>query len=167
VLDDQHTRAEFDAPPGNLRLRMSIEDEAEQPIDSDVRDINVRDLSAPVVLGTPAVFRGRTARDFRALASTADAVPVSSREFSRTERLVIRVPVYTPADVPVTVAARLLNRKGQAIRTLATQPVAAPSPLTEIDLPLAGFAAGEYRIEIVAKTPTTATNDVLDLRITN
>jgi hypothetical protein len=167
VPDDSHTRAEFDAPPGNLRLRMSIEDEAEQPIDSDVRDLNVRDLSAPVVLGTPAVFRGRTARDFRALASTADAVPVSSREFSRTERLVIRVPVYTPVDVPVTVAARLLNRKGQAIRTLATQPIAAPSPLTEIDLPLAGFAAGEYRIEIVAKTPTTATNDVLDLRITN
>ena len=79
----------------------------------------------------------------------------------------IRVPVYAPADAPVTVTAQLLNRKGQAMRSLATKPVAGQSPLTEIDLPLAGFAAGEYRVEIVAKTPTTATTDVLDLRITN
>ena len=55
---------EFDAPPGNLRLRMSIEDEAEQAIDSDVRDIMVRDLVAPVVLGTPEVFRGRNRARF-------------------------------------------------------------------------------------------------------
>jgi hypothetical protein len=167
VLDESHARAEFDAPPGNLRLRMSIEDETEQTIDSDVRDLNVRDLSAAVVLGTPAVFRGRTARDFRVLASMPDAVPVSSREFSRTERLMIRFPVYAPADVPVTVVAKLLNRKGQAMRNLPAQPVAARSPLSEIDLPLAGFAAGEYRIEIVAKTPSGVTTDVLDLRITN
>jgi VWFA-related protein len=167
LLAESRARAEFDAPPGNLRLRMSIEDEAEQTIDSDVRDINVRDLSAPVVLGTPAVFRGRTARDFQSLASTPDAVPVSSREFSRTERLKIRVPVYAPPDVPVTVAVKLLNRKGQAMRSLTAQPVAARPLLSEIDVPLSGFAAGEYRIEIVAKTSTAVTTDVLDLRITN
>jgi hypothetical protein len=120
-----------------------------------------------VALGTPAVFRGRTARDFRALASTLDAVPVSSREFSRTERLVIRVPVYAPPDVPLTVSARLQNRKGQTIRTLTTELVAARSFLREIDLPLSGFAAGDYRIEITATTPAAATTDVLDLRVTN
>ena len=167
ALEESRARADFDAPPGNLRLRMSIEDETEQKIDSDVRDLNVRDLSAPVALGTPAVFRGRTARDFRALASTLDAVPVSSREFSRTERLVIRVPVYAPPDVPLTVSARLQNRKGQTIRTLTTELVAARSFLREIDLPLSGFAAGDYRIEITATTPAAATTDVLDLRVTN
>jgi hypothetical protein len=167
ALDESRTHAEFDAPPGNLRLRMSIEDESEQKIDSDVRELNVRDLSAPVVLGTPAVFRGRTARDFRTLASTPDAVPVSAREFSRTERLVIRVPAYAPPDVPLTVTAKLQNRKGQTMRTLAVEPVAERSFLHEIDLPLAGFAAGDYRIEMVAKTPAAMTTDVLDLRITN
>lgn len=166
ALNEPRARAEFDAPPGSVRLRMSIEDAAEQTIDSDVRDINVRDLSASVALGTPEVFRGRTARDFRALAAI-DAVPVSSREFSRTERLRIRVPVYAPAGASVAVAARLLNRKGQGIRTLATQPIAARSTVSEIDLPLAGFATGDYRIEIVAKTSSAEAKDVLDVRITH
>ena len=67
----------------------------------------------------------------------------------------------------MTVVARLLNRKGQAMRTLPAQPVADRSPFNEIDLPLAGFAAGEYRIEIAAKTPGSATTDVLEFRITN
>jgi hypothetical protein len=120
-----------------------------------------------VTLGTPAVFRGRTARDFRALAGMPDAVPVSSREFSRTERLVIRIPVYTPQDVPLTVSARLQNRKGQTMRTLTAEPVAARSFLREIDLPLAGFAAGDYRIEFAATTPGASTTEVLDLRVTN
>jgi len=40
-------------------------------------------------------------------------------------------------------------------------------PLSEIDLPLAGFAAGEYRIEIIARTASAVTTDVLDFRITN
>src|SRR5262249_50428268 len=53
VVDEAQARAIFDAPPGVLRLRMSIENAAEQAIDSDVRDVTVRDLSASVVLGTP------------------------------------------------------------------------------------------------------------------
>ena len=66
----------------------------------------VRDLTAPVVLGTPEVLRARTARDFRALASDPDAVPVAAREFSRTERLMIRVPAYAPSG------ADLRSRRG-------------------------------------------------------
>jgi VWFA-related protein len=167
VLDATRVRADFDAPPGNLRLRMSIEDQTEQTIDSDVRDLSVRDLTAPVVLGTPAVFRGRTARDFRALANSADAAPVSSREFSRTERLVIRFPVYAPANATLEVQATLVNRKGQAMRPLSSSPVPARPGWREIDLPLAGFATGEYRIEIAARTPAVNATDSIDFRISN
>jgi hypothetical protein len=100
-LDVSHARAEFDAAPGNLRVRMSIQDQTSQSIDSDVRDVNVRNLSEAVAIGTPMVFRGRNARDFRAL-ETGEAAPVSSREFSRTERVVIRFPVYAPKSAQVT-----------------------------------------------------------------
>jgi VWFA-related protein len=167
VLDSTRLRADFDAPPGNLRLRMSIEDQTEQAIDSDVRDLSVRDLTGTVVLGTPAVFRGRTARDFRALASSSDAAPVSSREFSRTERLVIRFPVYAPANATLEVAATLMNRKGQAMRSLPLNAVPGQPNWSEIDLPLSPFAAGEYRIELVAQTPALNATDTLDFRITN
>src|SRR6185503_5519318 len=47
AADETRARAVFDVPPGELRLRMSIENESEQAIDSDVRVITVRDLSAP------------------------------------------------------------------------------------------------------------------------
>lgn len=165
--DAAGARAVFDVPPGLLRLRMAIEDQAEQAIDSDVRDITVRDLSAPVVLGTPEIFRGRTARDFRALASGNGAAPVASREFSRAEHVVIRVPAYAPAGAPLTVAAQLMNRKGQPIRDLAVTPAATPSASVDVDLPLAGYAVGEYRVEIAATTPTAQAKDALDFRITN
>ena len=70
--------------------------EAAQPIDTDVRDLSVRDLSGSVVLGTAAFMRARTALDYRALENDPDAAPVASREFSRTERLMIRVPGLRP-----------------------------------------------------------------------
>jgi len=167
AAEETRARAVFDVPPGDLRLRMSIENEAEQAIDSDVRDINVRDLSAPVVLGTPVVFRGRTARDFRALESALEAPPVASREFSRTERLLIRVPAYGPPDAPLALSARLMNRKGQVMRDLTVRPGASSSAPSEIDLPLAAFAVGEYRIEIAARSPAAQVKDILEFRVTN
>jgi VWFA-related protein len=158
-------RAEFDVPPGPLRLRMSIEDAGRRPIDSDVREISVRDLSAVVALGTPQVFRGRTALDFRS-AAAADPSPVASREFSRAERLLIRVPAYGPPSAPLTVTARLLNRRGQVIRALAVRPGPAPG-LRDIDLPLAPFAPGEYRLGLEASSGSMSAADSLDFRITN
>jgi VWFA-related protein len=165
--DEVQARAIFDAPPGQLRLRMSIENDTGQAIDSDVRDLVVRDLNAPVVLGTPEVLRARTARDFRALESDPDAAPVASREFSRTERLMIRIAAYAPSGVDLTLSARLLNRKGQTMRNLAVQLEAATSTRHQIDLPLAALAAGQYLIEVTAKSPAGEVKDLMEFRVTS
>jgi uncharacterized membrane protein len=53
------------------------------------------------------------------------------------------------------------------MRDLAIRPGATSSAPAEIDLPLAGFAAGEYRIEIAAKSPAAQAQDVLEFRVTN
>src|SRR5262249_10071107 len=95
AMDDPATtpsRATFDVRPGRLRLRMEIQDVTLQVLDRDVRDISVRDLRGDVAVGTPEVLRARNAREFRTLDADA-AVPVASREFSRTERLLIRCRV--------------------------------------------------------------------------
>src|SRR6185369_2332779 len=84
------SRAVFDAPPGRVRLRMSIQDAARQQLDADVRSLAVRDMQRGVTIGTPEVLRARNAREFRALDTTLLAVPVAAREFSRTERLLVR-----------------------------------------------------------------------------
>ena len=83
--------------PGRLRLRMTIQDVAAQEIDRDVRELSIRDLRGGVAIGTPEVLRSRNAREFRSL-DVAAAVPVVAREFSRTERLLIRFPAYGPSD---------------------------------------------------------------------
>jgi hypothetical protein len=167
ALDEDQARAIFEVPPGRLSLRMSIEDQASQVLDSDVRDLAVRDLRAPVVLGTPEVLRGRTARDFRVLQDDREAVPVASREFSRTERLLIRFPAYAPDRSSLSVSARLMNRTGQAIRKLDIVEQTAAAPLYQIDLPLASMAAGEYFIELVAKSSAGDVKDLLEFRIKN
>ena len=139
-------RVVFDAPPGRLRLRMSIQDAASTVLDQDVRELSIRDLKGDVALGTPEVLRARTAREFQTL-DAEGAVPVASREFSRTERLLIRFRAYGPAAAPPVVSARLLDRMGHVMRPLTVIPAPAAGANT-IDLPLAGFAPGDYAIEV-------------------
>ena len=160
------SRAVFDAAPGRLRLKMAIQDAATQQLDVDVRDLVVPDFRRPVAIGTPEILRARNAREFRLLDDSA-AVPVASREFSRSERLLIRFAAYGPADAMPLLSAKLLSRMGQTMRTLAVAPAATPGGANEIDLPLAGLASGEYLIELTATTPAGEAKDRLTFRVTS
>jgi hypothetical protein len=159
-------RAVFDAPPGRLRLRMKIEDEAAQQIDTDVRDLALRDWRV-VAIGTPEVLRTRNALEFRTVDADPSATPVASREFSRAERLIIRFPTYAPAGDRQTVTARLLGRTGQPIRDLPVQMAAMPDGRHRLDLVLAGLPSGEYSVEFAAKSQAGEAKDRLEFRVTN
>jgi len=165
-LDAALARAVFEVPPGRIRLEMSIEDASAAAIDTDVRDLLVGDLRAPVAIGTPEVMRARTAKDMRALEANPDAVPVSSRQFSRSEQLVIRVPVYAPGGAP-DVTARLVNPSGQSMRPLTVEAAATPDGRAQIELPLAGLAPGDYAVEVTAASPAGQAKDTLRFRVTN
>jgi hypothetical protein len=156
----------FDVPPGRLRLRMSIQDAASAVLDQDVRDLAIRDLKSGVSIGTPEVLRARTVREVRLL-TDANAVPVASREFSRTERLLIRFRAYGPPGDRLTVSATLLGRMGQAIRELVITPAGTPNGDQTIDMPLAGFAPGEYTIELTAASGSITVKDHTTFRVTN
>ncbi len=157
-------RAVFDVPPGRLKLRMSIQDVTSRVLDVDIRDIAVRELKGDVVLGTPEVMRARNAREFRTLA-TDSAVPVASREFNRTERLLIRFPAYAPAGTAPTISARLLSRGGQPMRDLSVTPAPGDDEEHAVDLPLAGLAAGEYFVEVAATIPAGEAKDRVGFRV--
>ena len=158
------SRAVFEMPPGRLRLRMSIQDAAAQQLDQDVREMSVRDLRGAVAIGTPQVLRARNAREFRALEVEA-AVPVASREFSRTERLLIRFQAYGPAGAAPVLTAKLLSRSGQAVRDLTVAPSTTGD--NTIDLPLAGLAAGEYSVEVTASGSGNNARDRIGFRVTS
>jgi len=165
--DGAAARAVFEVLPGRIRLQMSIEDSASQRIDLDVREIIVGDLRAPVAIGTPEVLRARTARDVRALDENPDAVPVAAREFSRAERLVIRVPAYAPGSATPTLSAKLVSGSGQSMRPLTLDAAATPDGRAQIHLPLAGLASGEYAVEITATSVAGEAKDTLRFRVTN
>jgi VWFA-related protein len=168
VIDDPAatpSKAIFDVSPGRLRLQMAIQDVAGQVLDRDVREMSIRDLRGDVAIGTPEVMRARNLREFRTLDVEA-AVPVATREFSRTERLLIRFQAYGPGGSAPAVSARLLSRSGQPIRDLNVAPSATPGDHA-IDLPLAAFANGEYVIEVKANGGARNATDRLTFRVTS
>ena len=164
-------RFTFNAPPGFVALEMAIQTGSGAPLDTDYRGISVPNLQVTrPTFATPQVLRTRTARDFVALSQNTDAVPVASRTFSRTERLLIRVPVYGPGSSSPSVTARLLNRRGIPMRQLEEIAASLPAGTVQFDLPLASLAPDEYRVELTAANrtgPKDEAKELIPIRVTN
>jgi VWFA-related protein len=155
--------ASFEAPPGPLQLRISVEDARGEVLDSAGKELSVPDFTAvKVSLGTPRFYRARTVRDMQTLKMNADAVPTVDREFSRTERVLIRVHAYAPGAVPPAVTARLLNRAGTP---MADVPVQVSGTTASIELTLANLAAAEYLLELTAKSEAGSVQELFAFKV--
>jgi VWFA-related protein len=142
--------ASFNAPPGRLDLRFTIEGDA-GTIDNEDRTLDVPDLTAPDVrLATPKVWVARTAREFQTLTAEPAAPPTANREFRRTDRMLVRADALGPAAAPVTVSARLLSQQGAKMLDVPVTPPAADGEGYVVDLPLSSFAPGQYLLEFSA-----------------
>jgi hypothetical protein len=158
------SRVTFDVAPGKMQLRLSVEGAASQVLDTEIREITVPDLTGTETsLGTPEVFRARTVREYQALKAEADPVPMPAREFSRTDRLLVRVAVYGPGGTTPGLSAHILNRAGTAMSELPVQPAPKPGH-QQIDVPLAGMAPGEYVLEI--KVTDSDVKELIGFRVT-
>jgi len=159
-------RVSFDVAPGKMQLRLSVEGAASQVLDTEVREITVPDMTSPTsAIGTPEVFHARTVRELTQLKADADPIPVTAREFTRMDRLMVRVPAYGPGGTPAALSVHLLNRAGQAISELPV--VAAPKAgEQQFELPLAGMAAGEYLFEIKTTGEGGEAKELLGFRVT-
>jgi VWFA-related protein len=155
---------QFDGPPGPLQMRIVVEGQRGQVIDSVSRDLTLPDFTrVQVSLATPRVFRGRTVRDLTAIKTNPNAIPTADRDFSRTDRLLIRTEAYTPGGAAPALTARLLNRGGGQMAVLPVQ--AGPGGVGDIDLPLSAFAAGDYLIELNAKTDTGTAQELIAFKV--
>jgi len=164
-------RATFDAPPGYIALEMALQSSAGSALDTDYRGLSVPNLNVTrPTFATPQVLRTRTARSFAETSINADALPVASRTFSRTERLLVRVPVYGPGDSTPAVTATLMNRRGAPMRVLSRVPADLAPGVIQFDLLLASLAPDEYRVEMVAANadgPGDEAREILVFRVTN
>jgi VWFA-related protein len=153
----------FEAPPGQVQLKMVVEGPRGNVMDSVTREFTLPDYTAvQVSFGTPRIYRGRTVRDIQNLKAMPDAVPVVEREFSRAERVLLRVDAYAPGGVTPIVSARLLSRGGAAMSDLPVQMAGATA---DIEFALSGLAAGEYLIELNAKTDAGSAQEILAFKV--
>lgn len=158
----------FDVPPGKVQLRVSVENAENDVLDAETRELDVPDLTGPqVAFGTPSLFRARTLRDLQQQKADAQATPTVAREFSRTERVFVRVPVYGPAGAAPAVTARVLNRAAEPVGDLPVTVSATSPDVREIDLALAPMAPGEYLIEITVAGSGDPVSNVIGFRVTS
>jgi VWFA-related protein len=143
----------FQAPPGKLEMRLTIEGDGTGTLDSENRDLVIPDLSSPeVMLSTPKVWFARNAREFTSLTTGVPPAPAATREFRRTDRLLVRLDAYAPANAPTTVRAQLLNQQGTKMSDLPVTTPADGGQTYSIDFPLAGLAPGQYLLEITGNS---------------
>jgi len=164
-------RATFNAPPGYMALEMDLQSSSGAPLDSDYRSLSVPNLKVTrPTFATPQVLRTRTARDFSEMSQNLEAVPVASRTFSRTERLLIRAAAYGAGESALTITAQLLNRRGTPMRLLRVVDGNLPPGTMQFDLPLASLAPDEYRVELTTANPSgprDEAKEIITFRVTN
>jgi hypothetical protein len=155
----------FEAKPGKVQLRLAVESAGAEVLDSEVREIDVPDLTSPdSLIGTPELFRARTPRELQEMKTNPQAMPTTAREFTRVDRLFVRIPAYGSG---AAVAARLLNRAGDKMVDLPVVPAAdGAESARDVDLTLSSLPAGEYVLEITAGSGQSSAKELIGFRIT-
>jgi VWFA-related protein len=143
------TTATFDVEADTeMVLRLTAEAADGSVIDKWDQTITVPALDGQVLaLSTPRFLRARSAFEAHAMRDQ-DPTPAASRRFRVTDRVVVEVECYGGDESP-TLAARLLNGKGQPLMELTVPRVAAGK--TRFNLPLSSLAPSTYVLRIEAQ----------------
>jgi VWFA-related protein len=157
----------FEADPGQMQVRLNIENERGQVLDAEQRELTVPDFTrTEVSIATPQILRARTLRELNDTKADPRATPTVDREFRRTERLLVRFEAYAPGGATPAVTARLLNRQGAAMADLTLAPPA-PGAAFQIEVPVANLAPGEYVVAITATSDKGSAQEMIAIRVTS
>ena len=157
--------ASFEADPGEMQINVSVEGANGEVLDRDRERIDVPDFTGTnLILSTPSFVRARNTMMWRELVDDWDAVPAVSREFRRTERLLLRFETYAPGATVPSVEAWLLNRRGDRMFPLIVQP-ADDGRRYQVDIQPASLAPGEYVVELSATTPSDELTELVAFRL--
>ena len=154
----------FAAPPGPIEMKIVVENDSGQVIDSTTQSLTLPDYAqTQVSFGTPRVYRARTAREAMLIRNNVDALPTVSRDFSRGERMLVRFDAYAGSGPRPDVTGKLLNRAGTPMSDVPITAVEGKPFL--IDFPLAALAAGEYIIQLDAKTASGTAQQMIGFKV--
>jgi VWFA-related protein len=155
----------FTSPPGTIQLDLTIQDSNGDMIDREQRSITVPDVQkTTLALTTPVLSRARSSAEFRNMSSAPDPVAFAGRDFTRSDRVLVRVSAYGTAAADAEVTAQLVGPRGT---TLAELPIHSEGEgaAFRLDLPLSSLATGEFIIAISARTAAERVEALVPLRI--
>jgi VWFA-related protein len=155
----------FAAPPGPLKLTVTVRDSAGDVVDKETRTIAVPDPASALWISTPAVFRTQNALEYRTLDRSLTARAFPGREFARSDRLLVRFFVHGSAASAATVSARMLSQWGKDLAELPLTRPPQQASAYEIDLPLSAVARGEFLIAVTAATGADRVRAFIPLRV--
>jgi VWFA-related protein len=163
----QGRQLSFSAAPGKLTIRADALDETGGVIDSETREAAIPAYAAgALAVSTPVVLRAQTPVEFRELGVAPDPAPYPGREFSRTDRLLVRFAVYGDMDATGP-AIRLLSQRGRVLTSLGVAPIEGRQGMYQIDLPLSFAAPGEYLISITVQRGEERAEALVAVRVTS
>jgi VWFA-related protein len=143
--------ATFDVTPGEeSAFRLTARAMDGEVLDQwDYTTVAPAFAGTPLAMTTPRFFRARSAFEWRVLTTSADPLPVASRTFSRTDRVLVDVGWHTDGDESPVVTASLLNTKGDSLAALPVAPQS--SGHGRVTLPLSSLAGAAYVIRVEAR----------------
>jgi VWFA-related protein len=155
----------FKAPSGNIQLDLTIHDTRGEVIDREQRTVTIPNpAEATLALATPVLSRARNAVEVRAILDDPTPTPFAGREFSRVERVLLRVTPYGSAAAGAAVTAQLLGRRGNTLTELPVKPAPAGAGY-QIDLPLTSLASGDFLIAVAARTTLESIETYVPIRV--
>lgn len=158
---DGLTETTFVVAPGPLQISMAIR--TSRMLDTDVRYIDIPKLDAerPHVAAVEFI-RPRSLPEFNAMRSDPAALPTETRDFLRSDRLLVRVRAFSAAGSP-PVAVTLTNRFGDPLLELPE--LERVDDAAQFELPFARFARGEYKLQVHVGTGQNAITHLVTIRV--
>jgi hypothetical protein len=122
-------------------------------------------FAAPLAFATPTVYRTSSVAQVRDMRQAAPAVPIDAgHEFSRTDRVFVRVALGGTASSTAAVTARLVDRRGATRVSLAVTRI--PSGQTwQIELPVGSIGIGEYAVAYDAESGEHRAQTLIPFRV--
>jgi len=158
--------ASFPVSPGVMQLRVSVRDGEDQVIDSEVRTLTIPEYDEQhLALSTPVVLRARTALELRGIREDLNPPPFAGHEFSRGDRVLVRVNVYNDHRAEAAVSARLKSRTGKVLVTLPVNALTDRPGVYEIDFPIASVAVGDFVIALEATRGQERVETMVGIRV--
>jgi hypothetical protein len=158
-------RAVFVLEPGLAAVTIVAKGADGAVLDRWTQQLQVPDMPlSGLVMMTPRLYRARNLQEFRAIRDAADPTPGASRQYSRTDRVLVDVQCRPPnPGDPIEFSAHVQTREGQELATLPTP--ALENGRARFELPVGSLGQGTYILRMQAKVGAEDAQQLVAFRV--